>query len=238
METYYLITCVCRCLQCTDDLCENCITAHKKTKLTRNHVLAPFTQVKLGKYDLDIREGQSLRCHTHPQESCSEYCMDCSVILCEECTVHNKHKKLTIERACHRTQTGIDALIANLKERVPFYETYQEYLGEYRGKLKEREKFLTEDINQQADTLHQLIEMRKAKMLEQISQTTGEVIENVDKDLQEVANVALSFQDNLQFLNCLSAHCKNEELLDLSGAIASRLNQVIHVSIICTQLFQ
>jgi hypothetical protein len=36
------------CLECKDDMCNNCADAHRKTKITRNHHVIPFKQILHG----------------------------------------------------------------------------------------------------------------------------------------------------------------------------------------------
>lgn len=156
-----------RCVECQDDLCESCGLAHKKTKLTRNHVLAPFEQIQLGKYDLDIRSKQQVNCNIHSTELCSSFCVTCNQLYCENCDKdHDKHTILkNVEFSSlndkDRRGSSMSCLIDTINDRLPFYKSYLQFLTGYQERLKQNREEAVEAINKRAELLHQLIEKQK-----------------------------------------------------------------------------
>lgn len=169
MTAFYTTYLFYRCMQCEDDLCESCSAAHKKTKLTRNHILAPFDQIKLGKYDTDIRSKQRMHCDLHPTQKCDAYCATCSVLVCGECQGHDTHNTLSTSDLIAKLSSAGDGsdgqhlqcLITSIKDRLPFYEGYNTFLADYQKRLEEYISGMSETINKRAELLHSLVDKHK-----------------------------------------------------------------------------
>lgn len=82
-----------RCIECMEFLCVQCVAAHRRTRLTKEHEVITLN-------DLQGQEGQDkllthrpLFCSTHEREVLKYFCETCDEPLCRECliVVHREH---------------------------------------------------------------------------------------------------------------------------------------------------
>ena len=150
-------------------MCDDCGAAHKKTKLTRHHTLAPFEQIKLGKYDKDIRSEQRVNCNIHSTELCTSFCVTCNQLFCDKCIKeHEKHTILkNIESSTLNDKgqrgSGMSCLVDSVNDRLPFYKSYLEFLTAYQERLKKNREEAVESLNARTELLHQIIEKQKVR---------------------------------------------------------------------------
>ena len=64
------------CESCSDNLCQNCVLAHKKNKLTRKHQIQDKTGVPQ-KSLIKGKKHDNEKCHQHVEEVLRSYCMSC-----------------------------------------------------------------------------------------------------------------------------------------------------------------
>ena len=73
------------CAECNENLCSDCVTAHKKVKFTRNHNL------------MQIKGFSKLLCtNCDDQNVATHSCPVCKDKLCDECV--SAHKKVKVTR--------------------------------------------------------------------------------------------------------------------------------------------
>ena len=77
--------------------------AHHKTKVTRSHKTAPFKEIREGKYDLDIRQYQRIRCPRHKDDKLTMYCVKCDLLVCRECKIRYCQFLVVVTNSCHHS---------------------------------------------------------------------------------------------------------------------------------------
>ncbi|XP_067930755.1 E3 ubiquitin-protein ligase TRIM56-like [Watersipora subatra] len=215
-----------RCLQCQDNLCQNCASAHRKTKITRGHILAPFDQIKLGKYDSDLRQLQKVNCNRHPLQACTKYCHNCNSLFCADCKEHERHNVVDIE---DKSLTEVD-LVTDLNDTInlvlPVHMEQQQSLQGLSDSLEEKHENIKEMINERADLLHKLIDSQKNVMLEDLTTYVSKSASTINEELSSVEHVTVSFSSNLELLDSLLLYGKPEEMIDLQAVLSDRLDAV------------
>ena len=82
------------CLDCNDRMCEDCVCAHRKTRVTRNHTVAPLSSIRQGLFDHDLRARDHVSCEVHQGVPITLFCCDCIASVCKRCKAdkHRSHK--------------------------------------------------------------------------------------------------------------------------------------------------
>ncbi|XP_072535534.1 uncharacterized protein trim33l isoform X2 [Salminus brasiliensis] len=99
------------CVQCEEALCSDCVSAHKRVKMTRNHTVIPeeppsgFTS--------------SLRCSSHRQERLKFFCLNCDELTCRDCQLinHRGHSFLLLEEALLSQKGQLQKLMHSIMEQ-------------------------------------------------------------------------------------------------------------------------
>ncbi|KAH3706442.1 hypothetical protein DPMN_065828 [Dreissena polymorpha] len=87
------------CLDCDEKLCEVCGTCHKKSKLSKGHILSRVAEAPPGKIVELLKELTT--CPNHQSEEVVNICIDEDQLFCNQCanTRHRKCRQLeTIEQ--------------------------------------------------------------------------------------------------------------------------------------------
>ncbi|XP_074661361.1 E3 ubiquitin-protein ligase TRIM56-like [Tubulanus polymorphus] len=218
------------CLECKDNLCTTCTSAHQKTKITRSHAVAPFKEIKNHRYDHDIRESQTIPCAKHDDKNLTEYCVTCDELVCAECSTgdHKEHTTNTgINTAGEKLNQQLSSLIENLDGKDPDLVKSVEFMKKYIEELNSNEKQVEERVKNHAETLHALINERRDHLLETMhTRVTTEIcdVENKMKRTNQILNV---LRNNLRFVNTIRRHGKHDERLDIARTLRERLTRLI-----------
>lgn len=221
------------CLNCHDDMCGDCQEAHHKTKITRNHQVVPYEQIRNGLYDQDIREHQSLKCEKHENNSLTSFCTDCEALLCPKCQTpeHGGHNVVDLDNALPKYSKQIKGLISSIKTRLPSIQNYCEFLEKYAENLDQTKQQLLTDTQTQADSLHSMIDECKNKLQQEIKETCETEMDQAKDKLKNLQVASGSLHNNAYFLNQLMAHGKPEEVLAMHREITTRLTQLIKMQL-------
>lgn len=221
------------CLNCHDDMCSDCQEAHHKTKITRNHQVVPYEQIRNGLYDQDIREHQSLKCEEHENNSLTSFCTDCEALLCPKCQTpeHGGHNVVDLDNALPKYSKQIKGLISSIKTRLPSIQNYCEFLEKYAENLDQTKQQLLTDTQTQADSLHSMIDECKNKLQQEIKETCETEMDQAKDKLKNLQVASGSLHNNAYFLNQLMAHGKPEEVLAMHREITTRLTQLIKMQL-------
>lgn len=87
--------CVAKCKDCNEVLCENCVRAHQRVRLTKDHVIDVIT-VDCLDYQIPVASvhtpnKSSSYCDLHSSKVLMLYCEICREPLCNECAMDSKH---------------------------------------------------------------------------------------------------------------------------------------------------
>lgn len=219
------------CLECHDNMCQNCTGAHHRTKLTRTHKVIPYAQVEKGLYDIDVREYQHQLCKTHPEEVLSMFCEKCEVLLCKECKVeaHDTHKWVDTDKALTKYETQMKNLLGGIQQQIPSIHKYIQFLTNYDTSIEKSREKVAENISKHAEMLHKLIDEQKQTYLENLNNETDKERCLVQVKASNLKNAAASLENNELYLRLLLQHGKPDEILSLHQDINHRLTQLSHM---------
>ena len=82
------------CVECSEYLCDQCVQAHRRVKITKEHTIQPKDEAN--KTD-DVSFGNMekvMLCPLHKNEPLKLYCDTCDKLTCRDCQLleHKEHK--------------------------------------------------------------------------------------------------------------------------------------------------
>lgn len=220
------------CLECKDDMCNNCADAHRKTKITRNHHVIPFKQIQNGLYDHDMRTHQFHSCSFH-DDPLEFFCEQCEVTICGKCKAseHDSHKCTRFDDALPQYKRHINGLLEGINVQIPNIADYVKYLQAYCKSVEESKHALMSDLENQANSLHTIIDNYKTDLIDKISTACETEISEVKSKSCNLEIAGKSLQDNATYLRMLLEHGKSDEILALHKQITFRLTQLFNMQI-------
>jgi len=145
------------CLDCKEWLCEGCVAAHKRVKLTKVHVL--------GDEPPKTDENPERLCPIHPTEPLQLFCDSCDLLTCRDCQLQN-----------HRDHRYDYVKEAAFRERKMLMQVHPELLG--------KKKNLTAFQKLAADRLTDLTK-KEELISNQIDTYVGEIIAQIKRKQEE-----------------------------------------------------
>ncbi|XP_069108651.1 tripartite motif-containing protein 2-like [Argopecten irradians] len=221
------------CLDCRDHICDSCSDAHRRTKLTRGHQVAPYQQIKMGMYDHDIRGHQSPSCAHHPQESVTLFCDKCEEVVCSQCMTsgHKGHSTCSVEAAVPRYKLSMQGLMRGLVRQIPSISKYCAFLTNISENVEVAKLKLFSDLENQANTLHTMIDEHKNQTKQRVTEECTKEKQMLEEKISGLERAQHSLGDNANYLECLLAHGQGEELLSLHHLVTHRLTQLTHLEL-------
>ncbi|XP_031446129.1 E3 ubiquitin-protein ligase TRIM71 [Phasianus colchicus] len=126
-----------RCLDCQEHLCDNCVRAHQRVRLTKDHFIERFAAgpaaasagpaaplalsppYPASPYNiLSVFPERASYCQHHDDEVLHFYCDTCSVPICRECTMgrHVGHSFIYLQDALQDSRTLTIQLLADAQQ--------------------------------------------------------------------------------------------------------------------------
>ncbi|XP_067304651.1 transcription intermediary factor 1-beta isoform X2 [Pseudorasbora parva] len=99
------------CVQCDEALCLDCMSAHRRVKVTRDHEVTP-KKPPTGWI-------QRRRCPSHTQESLMFFCLVCEELTCKDCQLitHRGHSFVQQEEAVGSQRQQLQSLLDSIRHQ-------------------------------------------------------------------------------------------------------------------------
>ncbi|KAL4217233.1 E3 ubiquitin-protein ligase trim56 [Mactra antiquata] len=155
------------CLECEQNLCQNCSRSHLKMKSSRDHHLVSLTERS------HAGEGQVTSksfCEKHKGDELSFYCRKCSIPICLRCkvTTHEQHTSEDLSDVAAEIRVLLTDMLKGAQNVLPKFHGHLNDVTFYSDHLeKERDK-LKAEIVEQTMKLHETIDDLSRKMSEDV----------------------------------------------------------------------
>lgn len=83
-----------RCIECMEFLCQACVAAHHRTKLTKDHEVLALEELHGLKQEVQEKMHRPLLCGVHDTDILKYFCETCDEPVCRECLIidHREHR--------------------------------------------------------------------------------------------------------------------------------------------------
>lgn len=246
------------CVDCSEFICENCVIAHQRLKITKDHTIKPKEEA-----DTSNRSNTAdvtptpLSCSMHPHEKLSLYCETCFKLTCRDCQLahHRDHKYKFSNEAAKETRTTLKNLNEEIVYKRYLLTSALKVIDERQILVNEKKKELVQEITSVVVKITDAINLRgkqmvvklnevcdsKTKILLEKRETLQALWENVDHCMQFVgtaidkgSDCALlhsksSLAKHLQNLKCQRADIPNPEIPVRISLQFHQLNELLKV---------
>nr|UAT11597.1 tripartite motif containing 28 [Latimeria menadoensis] len=103
------------CMECSEWLCDACVEAHQRVKVTKDHTMMR-NDVKPG---AKLRDKDAVFCSIHKKELLKLFCETCDTLTCRECQLHSHkdHQYQYLDNAVENQRKALGLLVKQLGER-------------------------------------------------------------------------------------------------------------------------
>ncbi|XP_071479130.1 E3 ubiquitin-protein ligase TRIM56-like [Diadema antillarum] len=170
-----------RCLNCCEFLCVECVTAHRRIKALRHHVMRDI--------EAWLAAGQCIRspgdgeenttlvyyCPEHDDREVGVYCEACEMAICSECgqTDHARppHRVVTLNEAAERERDQIRLILADCKRKLGVFSTAIECTVQIAKDLQRRSDKAQKDVQRRAREFLTMIQSEQARLITTLHKT-------------------------------------------------------------------
>lgn len=103
-------------------LCDACVSAHKRVKLTRDHPIVALPQTNGISQSVSNKSNKRYSCAKHSSEKLQLYCDVCNKVTCAKCHdingEHQSHASTDIIKAAAAFRNNLQTQLFNLQEKV------------------------------------------------------------------------------------------------------------------------
>ncbi|KAI5702993.1 hypothetical protein M8J75_006500 [Diaphorina citri] len=232
--------CTSWCVECGEFICDACVQAHQRLKITKDHTIKAKEEGDLKDTQSSSDGSQDVFCSVHLQEKLSLFCETCDKLTCRDCqlTDHRQHKYKFINEMATETKHLIKGLLSEVSYKRVLLKSAMKVIDDRQNLISEKKKRLTQEITEMVKLLTNAINLRgkqlayklneicdskqktlneKKVTLEQLSRLTDHCIEFVNNGLNTGSDMALlsskaNVMHHLQRIKSRRADIPNPEI--------------------------
>ena len=179
-----------RCKDCNEYLCDNCVSAHQRVRLTKDHYIvrlafnSGYSTSKMQPSPSPIQpvsDRPPSFCDHHENEVLRLYCDTCSGAICRECTMnqHTGHSFIYLQDAVENAKTVTLKLLADAKAGMKAIEESIQLTQNLAERVEVRAQAVATEVRQTTRRHMAALEERERDLLrrvEKIRQVKGKTL--------------------------------------------------------------
>ncbi|KAM6314605.1 E3 ubiquitin-protein ligase TRIM71 [Aegotheles albertisi] len=214
-----------RCLDCQEHLCDNCVRAHQRVRLTKDHFIERFAAAPAAAagpaaplalsppypaspYNiLSVFPDRASYCQHHDDEVLHFYCDTCSVPICRECTMgrHVGHSFIYLQDALQDSRTLTIQLLADAQQGRQAIQLSIEQAQSVAEQVEMKAKVVQSEVKAVTTRHKKALEERECELLwkvEKIRQVKAKSlylqVEKLRQNLNKLDNTISAVQQVLE----------------------------------------
>ena len=156
------------CLECQENLCNSCATAHRKQKMSRDHKVLQIGD-KVKAEDL-YAQYPAASCEKHANETLKIYCNECRLVICMMCYIkdHNSHRCADVSEVVDEFQQQLTSDADSVVSGMDRCKQMLQALDGEKKRFNEQISTTELEIREKAKHLKDLIEKHKQSLLTEL----------------------------------------------------------------------
>lgn len=215
-----------RCLDCVENLCSNCVFAHKRIRQTKDHRILSFDEIQANEIKEIIRCPSF--CSVHPREVLKYFCETCDEAICRDCAIyeHREHIYVDLREAVKKYRSSITALQDRTKRKIPVLRAAVDEVRDVTHDLHQRVEVVRNTIRDTIQKHIQALEEQERELigqLEDISNSKGKVLSTQQQILElDLSNLLSS----CEFTENVLRYGNEAEIMLVKPQIVNRLENL------------
>lgn len=214
------------CLNCSDWLCDACVSAHQRVRVTKDHKIQSEAEYLENSESSDVKP---IFCSTHPQEALKLFCANCEKLTCRDCQLleHKDHKYQFIKEAAVNYRDNLRGQLNRLYEQAqPLTDSIREVEKAAKG-LQEREETIVSEIKKSSEMLVKAVRQRENVLLQELKALVlfkHKLLSKQNKDLRLMQKI---LQHNYGFTRHVLKNGSDMGLLYSKRQLSSRIQNLL-----------
>ncbi|XP_072013659.1 E3 ubiquitin-protein ligase TRIM71-like [Amphiura filiformis] len=193
------------CRQCNEQLCESCVSAHQRVRLTKEHEIIRIDNTRMsdnrrfhapiqkqhfqGHMQMQpVSDRPPSYCDIHPNEVLRLYCDSCTKAICRDCVLeHRGHSCVYLQDAVHDSKSITLRLLSDAKNSVRMLQESLSTTQNVAERVEMRTQSVASDVRSTIRRHMSALEERERDLLrkvETIRQVKGTALHQQSEDLK------------------------------------------------------
>lgn len=217
------------CRDCFLFMCIECTRAHKRTQVTKKHILASIEDMR----DSDIRDfHRKDTCQTkgHEDQIFTFYCdkRGCDVPICTLCAVseHNQqqgHIIRNLSEVYEDSKTTVQNVLRDINNRGNPMADAVSQIESVVYDLTEKESEINNEIDSIFDRFHRILEDRRDRLHREVENFCQSKKRDLQEKVSELKNFSTNVKTAVDFANRLTSYTTASEFLLLRDVLLKRI---------------
>ncbi len=216
------------CNDCGDFLCDDCQTAHKRVKLSRNHNLTSLDELKSQVTSLVSPRKAIPNCPKHSENALKMYCDTCSTLICTDCTIrfHKDHSyDLVVDVIAHHKEELVSSLNP-LKEKLASVQQALKNFDQRAAQISNQESAIEANICREIDEQHLLLDQRKAELKSELKMLTDLKQKDLATQRDHVEMTEIKLTSCLEYAERALKTGTDGEVLKSKASVLKRIEHI------------
>ena len=193
------------CKDCSQFLCTECISMHKKWTLFANHELTSLDEVTASVSSTSqllapAKQEATLTCSVPGHDdSLRYYCDTCDESICRDCAIltHKDHKYNLIANSFTKHREALEKSLNPVKGKIEGLKKVLSALAEREGEIRERGEGVLEEIHEMVEEMMNVLRESERKLTEQAKRVTDDKLKVLSEQTKS-AEMSLSILEDVE----------------------------------------
>ncbi|XP_046546043.1 E3 ubiquitin-protein ligase TRIM33-like isoform X1 [Haliotis rubra] len=214
------------CLECMEWLCEQCVTAHRRVRVTKDHKIVPKEEAPVS--DTGKQTESSLYCKQHKQEKLMFFCESCDILTCRDCQLveHKDHKYQFLDVAAANYKKLLQDHMFHMSERAKKLGQVHQVIESKIQQVKDQHSQIVKAVQSQADLLIKQIIQSARQLLQNVKTACEAMAKKLSKESIELNKILGKYEYCSSFLQEIMKEGSNMALLSSEALVLKECGRI------------
>ena len=216
------------CRDCGEFICTMCVTIHTEWDMFAKHEVVALEQLESKMKQVNALKKVTLYCSLHEGKELELYCETCKELICHNCTVkkHKDHQYDLVSDTFDAHKAEITESIKPLESQLNAVSKSLDDINLQSKELNDHRDVNKANVQKQAQELHDLIEMRKVELFNQIDSQTEMKLKRLSTHKDEMEAIQTQLVSCLSFVKESLRTGSRSEVMKVKKTIIDRVKEI------------
>ncbi|CAH1786937.1 unnamed protein product [Owenia fusiformis] len=221
-----IIPAVLQCMECNEKLCQSCGQSHKRSRLSKSHLILDLTGDRSlnAKATINMLSQRTLYCQEHINEPLKYFCKNDQHLICQDCFAfsHQGHKLENIEQRAKVSKENLSSIVDLGKQRLDKYTEGIKTGYRKRDNIQKNIDDSMATLDGEQREMHAAVDAHINAMKARINNIGGKTINNINARITELETEKKALDDTVLQLETLRQHGHAADIVYMVPEINSK----------------
>ncbi|XP_019617204.1 PREDICTED: E3 ubiquitin-protein ligase TRIM33-like [Branchiostoma belcheri] len=221
----------CWCRQCDDFLCQDCLTAHQRLKLTRDHDTLSLQELKSRSTSnpLAVKSQRQPTCPEHNGEELRFYCQTCQSPICRDCLVleHKDHEHGYLPKVVGGIREKLSDSADKAQPKIDEYQILKEKVANKKTDLDTNKKKAQDAIAEVIKEFTDNARRKQAELEEKLASIAATRLKELSATEDTVESALGCLSSTVDYARKIVEHGSDFDVLNVHSDVTARLDLLL-----------